>query len=114
MKTLLLIATAAAATFSLSAQAGQSTLSEFRGYEACLSANADNFQGLSTERSYLMTNTAAGRTYYINATAWENGQRVQIGFSCQTTDSGQLIRNEGVSYSHFVSDSESRVQVAGN
>lgn len=91
-----------------------STPAEFRGYQACLEANEAEFSGLSTQRNYLLTKTSNGRTYYINATAWQDGQRVKIAFSCDTTRSGTLINKQDVSTSHFVSAREHGVQVAGN
>ena len=104
------------AAFAPGAFAGDSSPSEFRGYQACVEANADNLTGLAMERHYLLNETADGRIYYINATAWEDGERVNVGLSCETTPGGRLTSNEGVTYNRFVQAAEGRVQVevAGN
>lgn len=112
LKTPLLIAATLAVAVSGGAHAVQSTPSEFRGYQACLDANEANFSGLVTERDYLLSRTETGRIYYINATAWENGERVPVAFTCETTASGRLVSNRAVDATQFVRAPES-VQVAG-
>ncbi len=113
MKKSPLMIAAAAALLSATAVAQTSSDSEFRGYQACLEANESEFTGLVTEREYLISNNADSRSYYINATAWEDGQRVEVGFSCETTKSGRLLSNNGVAYTHYAAASDA-VQVAGN
>lgn len=117
MKTSLTIAATAAAavaaTLSASALADTSTPSEFRGYQACLEANEADFSGLVPERNYLVAKTDAGRTYYINATAWKAGQRVEVGFSCQTTRSGRLLENQSTGNTRYVPANPAGIQVAG-
>ena len=113
------LTTAIAATtlaFAAGVQAGPSTPSEIRGYEACLDANSDGLRGLTPERYYLLADTDTGRTYYINATAWEDGERVNVAFACETNASGRLTDNLGMTYNRFVPASEGRVsvEVAGN
>jgi hypothetical protein len=81
-------------------------------YQACLEANESEFSGLVPEREYLISNNEDTRSYYINATAWENGQRVEVGFSCETSKSGRLLTNNGATYSHYAA-APSSVQVAG-
>ena len=112
MKKSPLMIAAAAALLSGTAVAKVSTDSEFRGYQACLEANQDAFSGLVPEREYLISNNEDTRSYYINATAWENGQRVDVSFSCDTSKSGRLLTNNGASYSHYAA-APSSVQVAG-
>ena len=112
MKKSPLMIAAAAALLSGAAVANTSTDSEFRGYQACLEANDSEFSGLVPEREYLISNSEDTRSYYINATAWENGQRVNVSFSCETSKSGRLLTNNGASYSHYAAASSS-VQVAG-
>ena len=112
MKKSPLMIAAAASLLSASAFAGTSTPAEFRGYQACLEANEDQFRGLVAERNYLIRNNADSRTYYINATAWENGERVDVGFSCETSRNGRLLTNNGASYTRYATAATS-VQVAG-
>lgn len=113
MKAPLLIAATAAATLSVNALAVTSSPSEFRGYEACLAANEGEFRGLVTERDYLIAETDTGRTYYINATAWKDGARVEVGFTCQTNRAGRLVQNDGASYTRYTPANPGTVQVAG-
>ena len=112
MKTPLIIAATVAATLSVSALATTSTPSEFRGYQACLEANEDAFRGLVPERNYLIEETSEGRNYYINATAWEDGKRVDVGFSCQTTKTGRLLANRSTGNTRYLPVNPA-VQVAG-
>ena len=113
MKKSPLMIAAAAALLSASAFAGASKPAEFRGYQICLQANEDQFQGLVVDRNYLIQENADSRSYYINATAWENGERVNVGFSCQTSKNGRrLLTNNGAAYTHYAAASSS-VQVAG-
>jgi hypothetical protein len=112
MKTPILIAAAAAALIAAGAHAGpRSTPSELRGYQACVDANADHYRGLRFERTYLINQTDTGRTYYLNATAWENGERVGLGFRCETNRTGRLIEASNPSYVQYVPAADS-VQVA--
>ena len=117
MKSRLMIAATAAALLSGTvlvsgtAAAQTSTPSEFRGYKACLEANEDAFRGLVPERNYLISRTAEKNTYYINATAWENGTRVDVAFSCETTPNGRLVSNQGPAYTRYATASDS-IQVA--
>jgi len=97
---------------SSAALAGTSTPNEFRGYKACLEANADSFRGLVPERTYLVNDSEQSRTYYINATAWQNGERVEVGMSCETNKAGRLIENKGVRLTRYAPASDT-VQVAG-
>lgn len=108
------VAATIAATLSAAALAGtSSTPSEFRGYQACLEANEADFQGLVPERSYLVAKTDEGRAYYINATAWDAGKRVEVGFSCQTTRSGRLLENQSTGNTRYVPADPAGIQVAG-
>lgn len=114
MKAPLMIAATVAATLSVSASvmANTSTPSEFRGYKACLEANKGEFKGLVPERNYLIEQTSEGRNYYINATAWEDGKRVDVGFSCQTTSSGRLLANRSAGNTRYL-PANPTIQVAG-
>lgn len=114
MKTSILIAAATAALIAAGAQAGpRSTPSELRGYQACVDANADGHLGLRFQRTYLINETDAGRTYFLNATAWESGERVALGFRCETNKAGRLIEASSPSYVQYVPAAGS-VQVASH
>ena len=107
------IAVLATATFVTDVQAAASSPAEHRGYEACLSATADSLQGLTTERSYLLSNSADQRTYYINATAWQDGQRAQVGITCATSKSGRDVLSHAVTDNRYAAASSDGIQVAG-
>lgn len=112
MKKSPLMIAAAAALMSATAFAGTASVAENRGYEACLKANEGEFRAVVTERDYLVRENDDSRTYYINATAWENGDRVNVGFSCETTRHGKLLTSNDAVYAHFAPAGS--VQVAGN
>jgi len=113
MKTPLILAAITALTFSLGAEAqSRSTPSEIRGYQACLNNAASDVQGLVTDRTYLIDQRDGTRTYYINGTAWENGERVDVAFSCETSLGGRLITVFEPTASRYV-PVEPAVQIAG-
>ncbi|MFV2090147.1 MAG: hypothetical protein ACC642_05795 [Pseudomonadales bacterium] len=93
--------TLAAAALAAGANAELSTASEFRGYQNCLETYSGEFAGLTTERRYLLGRSDAGRTYYINATAWDQGKRVRGGINCETTANGRKVLSREVSDAHF-------------
>ncbi|MEJ2088395.1 MAG: hypothetical protein P8Y69_07960 [Gammaproteobacteria bacterium] len=112
-----LAAVAAVATLSVgaTAYAGQkSSTSEMRGYQACLDANKEDFRGLTPAREYLLADSNGLRTYYINATAWQDGERVSVGFTCTTSLHGRMVDNAGASFTRYVPSHEQPVRVAGN
>lgn len=113
MKAPLILAATAVLTVTLAAQAdARSTPSELRGYEACLDASTTTLQGVVPDRTYLVDQRDDERTYYINATAWEEGARVNVGFRCQTNLSGRLLSSAEPAYTRYVPASAT-VQIAG-
>lgn len=115
MKTLLTLTAAVTLAAALPAAAGTpSQLSELRGYNTCLSTHANEYRGLTTARTYLMADNGASRTYYINATAWQDGERVPVGITCDTTRDGRELLSTAVTATRFASAEEvGGVQVAG-
>ncbi len=115
MKVITLITAAALAAFSMSAAAkAPSSPSEQRGYDACLKANSGDVDRLLVESDYLYRATETGRTFYINASIWEDGKRVPVAFTCNTTRTGRLIENLGITYNHFAPATGAGSQVAQN
>jgi hypothetical protein len=110
--TLTILAAIAAVTAATTADARPNSPAEQRGYQACLEANQDAFRGLIPDRHYLVNETDAGRTYYINATAWAAGERVNVAFTCETNRVGRLQVNRGATYTRYVPALDP-VQVAG-
>ncbi len=113
MKSPLIITATAAALLSGTALADYSSPSEFRGYQACLEANEGEFRGLIPERKYLINKTSDRTTYYINATAWDNGKRVDVAFTCDTSPNGRLVLEHNSAFTRYAAASDD-IQVAGN
>jgi hypothetical protein len=116
MKTPLLILSAcltgALSTTALAAP--QSSTSEFRGYNACLDAEADRFEKLMPTRTYYLNDDGANRTYYINAKALVDGAWTTVGISCDTSRNGREVLSSRTVDSRFAAIAPSAdVQVAG-
>lgn len=113
MKSSLLLAGAFASTLSLSAfAAGPSSPSEYRGYSACLDSVSDQFESLTPARTYLLSRTGDSRTYYINASSWQDGERVTIGLRCDTSANGREVLSSTVTPDRFAIADRRGVQVA--
>lgn len=108
----LLIAGAFASSLSLSAVAAPSSPSEYRGYTACLDSLPAQYDNLTPARNYYLSRSADGRTYYINASHWQNGERVNVGLRCDTTASGREVLSSTVSANRFAIADRRGVQVA--
>jgi hypothetical protein len=110
--TLILLAAASTALIAGSVNARPSSPGEIRGYQNCLAANENDFRGLIPARTYLLEERADERVYYINATAWQDGERVDVGMSCRTSPTGRLLENLGASFTRYVPNAASPVQIA--
>lgn len=89
-----LILTAAALTIVASATtatARTSSVTEFRGYSACLDAAREDSRGLVAKRTYLIDRDGASTTYYINATRWNGDAREAVRVACETSARGQRL-----------------------
>ncbi len=103
--------TVLALTLGAQAEARTSTASEYRGYQACLEASAGNLNGLVTDRTYLLNEQDGQRTYYINATAWESGERVSVALRCETNRGGRVLSTAEPAYARYVPAGDT-VQIA--
>ncbi len=101
MKTITFALAAAAATLSLSAQAKISSQSEMNGYNACVAAAADDHNGLVLSRVYYLSEQADKNVYYVNGTAWENGDRVDVRIACDTSANGRTLLSQTSNYGRF-------------
>ncbi|MEZ5553356.1 MAG: hypothetical protein R3E82_20915 [Pseudomonadales bacterium] len=109
----LLVVAAFASTLSLSAfAAAPSSPSEYRGYSACLASVPKQFETLTPTRDYYLSRTAEGRTYYINARHWHDGEWVSVGLRCDTTVSGREVLSSTVTANRFAIADRRSVQVA--
>ena len=115
-KSTALIATvaAAAAVFTASAQAGTSSSSEFRGYNNCLEAASMPYKGVVADRAYYLNRAGSAQTYYINVTAWDNGDRVNLRITCDTSTNGRELLRSSIDSGRFqLARPSVRVEVAG-
>ncbi len=84
----LLIGVAVAA----SSGAAAGGLSDQRGYNRCVKAfDGQGLSGVTLPRFYYINHTADSKTYYVNASAWENGNRVSKRITCETSASGREL-----------------------
>ncbi|MEZ5558659.1 MAG: hypothetical protein R3E86_08985 [Pseudomonadales bacterium] len=95
------------------ADARVSTSKELAGYHACLDAAADSHSGLVAKRFYYTAQSGDNRTYYINASAWENGNRVALRIACATsTDGRELLSVSSAEGRYALADEARHVQFA--
>ena len=65
-----------------------------RGYDNCMNAAEDLLTaqaGMVAERYYLHSRSDADQHFYINATAFVEGERSEVGFSCKTNLAGHRV-----------------------
>ncbi len=65
-----------------------------RGYDSCLNAAEDMLAanaGMVAERFYLHNGGDADQHFYINASAFIDGERAELGFSCKTSLTGHRV-----------------------
>ncbi|HSG88568.1 MAG TPA: hypothetical protein VLA56_05105 [Pseudomonadales bacterium] len=103
------------ATASLGAQAQVSTESEFRGYSTCIDAAKDEVKGLVTSRDYFIARNSDASQFFINGTAWNDGDRVAVRVACDTSRNGRKLLDLAIDDGRFVLDNGSvTVRVAAN
>ena len=93
MKKTLLILVAAAASIAIAAQARVSNHAEMTGYNTCVNASEGQFHGLVLSRDYFVAQNPGAKSYYINGTAWENGDRIAVRIACDTSNNGRDLKN---------------------
>lgn len=89
--------------------AGAGYLATERGYDSCI----DNLEGAYPRRArlvharyYYYSASSVDMTYYVNSTAWEDGDRVRLRTRCMTdrlgrdllareTEHGRWVRSRG-------------------
>lgn len=100
---------------SLAAFAQPSNPVELRGYSTCIDAAQTQVTGLVTTREYFINRSAAKRQYFINGTAWDAGDRVDVRVACETSRSGRKLLDLAVDQGRFVIDDGTvSVRVAAN
>ena len=116
MKAAALLASAALLTAAaVEVDAKSSTNTEFRGYENCVSAAEGETRGLVTSREYLIHRTPDMNQYFINASAWNEGERVRVRVACDTSRNGRRLLDLSVADGSYVLDQgQVNVRVAQN
>ena len=103
------------ASFAADVEAKPSNAAEFRGYENCVDAADADLAGLVTSREYFINRTPEMNQYFINGTAWDQGDRVQVRVACDTTRNGRQLLEFDVAQGTYVLDrGQVNVRVAQN
>lgn len=103
------------AGLSAGAVAKPSSAPEYRGYTACIDAAEAEASGLVATREYFIARSDEMNQYFINATAWEAGDRVTVRVSCDTSRNGREVLGLDVADGRFVLDNGTvNVRVAAN
>ena len=109
-----LIGTAAlAGGLIFTAQANAGPLAEQAGYDTCHNEIESQYdrQGLVFARQHYLNREAGSNTYFINASAWEKGERVGLKSACETTKSGRRILALETSYGRWNDAPAGRVDI---
>jgi hypothetical protein len=100
---------------SIGAQAQVSTESEFRGYATCIDAANGEVSGLVTTRDYFIARNADATQYFINGTAWSEGDRIAVRVACDTSRNGHKLLDLAVEDGRYVLDNGTvTIRVAAN
>lgn len=104
------LAASTLALASATALAQPSNSAELRGYDKCLDAAAEQSQGLAPQRFYLLNTEGEQNQYFINASRWEDGNRVAVRIACETSANGRTLLSQSVVPGRFDTQ-RSRVSV---
>lgn len=111
----LLTAATLVAGLAIDAEAKSSNPTEFRGFENCVDAAESDLSGLVTSREYLINRTPEMNQYFINGTAWSEGERVRVRVACDTTRNGRKLLELSTAEGTYVLDrGQVNVRVAQN
>lgn len=103
--------TATALGGSLAANAGE--LADQRGYQNCVKAlDTKDLSGVTFPRVYYINKTAASSIYYVNASAWQNGERVTKRVTCEMTRNGRDLLAFETAEGRFALADRNRLSVA--
>ena len=90
---------ATACVFVASAHAGP--LSVQKGYDLCGSEIRAQGEGVTLSPIHFLQRRDTTHMYYINSTAWEDGERVHQRSACETKKSGRKILALETSYGRW-------------
>lgn len=103
------LTTLAVMTLAVSTSANAQTGRELKGLNTCLTASESQFDGLEASSDYYFTRTDHANQYYINGTALENGERVDVRISCETSRNGRALLTQSSSPGRFTEDPSTRI-----
>lgn len=97
------------------ANARNSQPSELRGFDTCVdTAKAEFALGFVAKSTYFIDHSASGNTYFINASAWQDGDRALLRISCETSANGRDLLAYNAAPGRFVpQQGKVTIQVAG-
>lgn len=99
----LALSTVALLGLSGGAAAATSDPTEMRGYNNCIAASDTSaLSGVTLPRVYYISKRADVKTYYVNTTGWQNGQRVTKRVTCETNRSGRKVLSVQTSDGRYV------------
>jgi len=102
------LTTLAVMTLAVSTGANAQTGRERAGLDTCLTATEKQLDGLEASSDYYFTRTDHANQYYINGTALQNGERVDVQISCETSRNGRALLSQSSGSGHFAQDPTTR------
>ncbi len=116
MKTTLTVLSALTILLAVTAQARPSQPSEFRGFETCIeAAKAEFTRGFVSNRTYFIDRDGTDNVYFINASAWQAGDRAVLRITCETSRNGRELLTYTSAPGRFIPQrGQVSIEVAGN
>ena len=93
-------------------QAG--TLTEERGYNACVDQFKAQTRNLRTENEYLIRKDANTTTYFINGVAQSEYGAGRVRLTCETAGRGHRVLTADMDQGRYAPAGQVRIEVAGN
>ncbi|MCZ6855720.1 MAG: hypothetical protein O7G86_17545 [Gammaproteobacteria bacterium] len=87
-----------------------------RGFESCVdAAKAEFANGFMYRRTYFIDSDGPANAYFINASAWQAGERIQLRITCETSSNGSELLTFTSAPDRFILNRGTlSIQVAGN
>ncbi len=98
------------------ASARLSQPSELRGFEICVeTARAEFTNGFVANTTYFIDRDGSSNSYFINASAWQDGDRALIRITCETSANGRELVAYNTASGRFTrARGKVTIQVAGS
>ena len=106
-----LIAATLASTLAMNAQAGD--LAERRGYNNCVEHIEQKLDKQRPKVSpiFFLNETDEALTFFINATAWQDGARQAMRSECRTSTEGHNVRAISIQPGRYSDTPEGKVMI---